>query len=448
MNKISITLLVLLTALIQVVAQNPEKSSFSLTEAQEYALQNNANILNAKLDVEIAQKKIWETTAIGLPQVNTSIGHNYFLDLPVTLIPAKVFNPQAPDGEYSELKFGTDHSTKLDLQATQLIFSGEYIVGLKASKIYKELSENKLEKTELDLKEAIAKSYELILIAEERKAIIEKNIISTQSIYKDTKALFETGFAEETDADQIQINVSTLENALVSAKRQIEVLKNLLKFQMNIPLDQNIELTDQLESILNLVNPLDLIEKPFDQTQHIDFKIIETQENLQSLSLKREKSTFLPSISAFYNYQKNMMSNDFEVFSGGNWFPTNIIGLNIQIPIFSSGQRLSKVSQARIELDKVRNSKHQVSENLNIQLLQARSEFQTANDDYNLVKENKLLSEKIFNNYLTKYKNGMVTSQDLTQSQLQYLNAENAYFQSIFNLLDAKTKLIKALGTL
>ncbi len=422
------------------------KTAFSLSEAQEYALQSNKQVVNARLDIISANKKIWETTAMGLPQVSATAGHNYNIDLPVTLMPAKIFNPAAPDGEYMEMKFGTDHNTKFNLQATQLIFSGEYIVGLKASKIYKELSENQLIKTEKELKQQIANTYDLILIAEERKKIIEKNIESTQSIYNDTKAMFESGLAQETDASQLKINLTTLENALTSAERQIEILMNLLKFQMNIPLKKQISLTAKLEPMLANLNIEELQNTAFELENHFDYKLITTQEHLQKLNMDREKTTFLPSVSAFYNHQESMMSNDFEVFSGGKWYPANIVGLSINIPIFSSGQRLSKVSQQKIALDKVQNSKYQLSENLNMQVVQARLQFQNAFDSYNLQKENKNLSEKIYNDYQTKYSSGMATSLELTQSQLQYLNTEQAYFQAIFNLLDAKNKLDKALG--
>ena len=445
MNK-SILIILLILINIKAFSQDSIQTIFSLIEAQEYAISNNQNVQNARLDILIAKKKVWETTAIGLPHAEASLGHNYNIDLPVTLMPANIFNPAAPADEYMEMSFGTDHNTKFNFQASQIIFSGEYLVGLQASKIYKQLSENQLEKSEQEIKETIANSYELILIAQERRNIIEKNIENTSSIFEDTKAMFESGFAEEADLNQLQINVSTLSNALKSANRQINTLKDMLKFQMNIPQNNTIELSDKLEALLAQLNIDQLMQVSFNEDEHIDFRIISTQENIQQLNLKREKSTFLPSVSAFYNYQENMMSNDFEVFDDGKWYPSNMIGLNIQIPIFSSGQRLSKVSQARIALDKVKNSKQQVSESLIFQVNNARADFENAFDKYNTEKENKELTKKIFNSYQIKYKNGMVSSLELTQSQLQYLNTEDAYFQSIFNLLDTKNKLDKALG--
>jgi len=438
-----ITTLIWLGSYAQV---DTSKTIFTLSEAQEYALQNNMQVLNAKLDILKSKKKIWETTSIGLPQVNGSVSSLYNMDLPVTLMPANMFNPAAPEGEYMEMKFGTDYNTKLDLQATQLIFSGEYIVGLKAAKIYKQLSENQLNKTEQDLKEQIANTYELILIATERKQIIEKNIESTESIFNDTKAMFESGLAQETDASQLKINLTTLQNALNSANRQIDIIKNLLKFQMNISLEKDIQLSDNLEGILSSINTDEILQTQFNIDNHIDYKIVSTQEHLQKLNLDREKTTFLPTISAFYNHQESMMGNDYEVFSGGKWYPANIVGLSIKVPIFGSGQKIAKVSQQKIELDKVQNSKYLLSESLNMQVIKARLEFENANDSYKLQKDNKDLSEKIYNDYETKYKAGMASSLELTQAQLQYLNTEQAYFQAIFNLLDAKNKLDKALG--
>jgi len=252
--------------------------------------------------------------------------------------------------------------------------------------------------------------------------------------------------AQETDASQLKINLTSLENALKSANRQIDIIKNLLKFQMNIPLEQNIELSDKLELLLSTIRVDTLLEAPFEIEKHIDYKIVSTQEHLQRLNLNREKSTFLPSVSAFYNHQESMMGNDFEVFSGGKWYPANIVGLNINIPLFGSGQKLSKVSQQKIELDKVLNSKQQLSESLNMQVIKARLEFQNAYDSYLVQKSNKDLAHQIYNNYETKYKEGMTSSLELTQSQVQYLNTEQSYFQAIFNLLDAKNKLDKALG--
>ena len=175
MIKVIFTFLGLIMILPNLNAQDSTQV-FSLKEAQEYAINNNRQVQNARLDVSISKKKIWETIASGLPQVNSTISHNYMIDIPVTMMPAKIFNPNAPEGTYVPMQFGTENNTKFDLRATQLLFSGEYLVGLKAAKIYKELSINQLNKSEQEIKRQIANTYELFLIAQEQENILQKTL--------------------------------------------------------------------------------------------------------------------------------------------------------------------------------------------------------------------------------------------------------------------------------
>jgi outer membrane protein TolC len=446
MKKIIFIIFTGIITQIQAQTIDTSKTDFTLKEAQEYALQNNKQILNSRLDIIASKKKVWESTAMGLPQVNASLSHNYNIDLPITLMPAQIFNPQAPEGEYMEMKFGTDHNTKFNLQVTQLIFSGQYIVGLRAAKIYQDLVKQQYAKSELEIKQNVANAYELVLIAQERLKILQKNLESTKKIFNDTKAMFESGFAQQTDVNQVEINLTTLENGIKTAERQVEIAKNLLKFQLNIPLEKDINLTQKLEELVDNINQDEILNTNFDYTQHIDYKVLEVQEKLKTSQWDLERVSFLPTISGFYNHQQSMMSNDFEVFSGGKWYPANIVGLSIQVPIFSSGMKMAKVAQAKIQVDKIENSKQQLSQSLTMQVIQARLQFQNAYSSYLLQKQNKDLSEKIYNDYQVKYTEGMATSLELTQAQLQYLNTESNYYQAIFNLLDAKNKLDKALG--
>ena len=215
---------------------------------------------------------------------------------------------------------------------------------------------------------------------------------------------------------------------------------------MGIPLEQDIQLSENLEQLLQQSKIDSLFNSTLNTEQHIDFLVLSTQERLQELNLLRAKSKLLPTLSAFYNHQESMMSNDFEVFSGGTWRPANIIGLNINIPLFGSGQKISRISQQKITLDKIKNNKLQISENLKLQFIKAKKQLENSYNTYLLEKRNKKLAQKIYINYQEKYKAGTVSSLELTQAQLQYLNSEQSYFQTIFNLLDAKNKLDQALG--
>ncbi len=416
----------------------------SLEQAKTLALQQNKTVLNAKLDVVAAKKKIWETTAMGLPQVSGSFSHNYNIDIPVTLIPAKIFNPQAPDGTYMEMKFGTDHNTKAGLSATQLIFSGEYIVGLQAAKTFKQLSEINEQRSEADVKALVTQSYFLVLIAQESLTILDSNLTFTKNILHQTTEMQKQGFLEETDVDQLQINVTNLNNALTSMQRQLVIAENLLKFQLGVDLSTKIVLTDKLSELVNDESTKSLIQEPLNIESHLDFQLMQTQEHLQQLNVKREKSTFLPNIAAFYNHQESMMGDKIQWFDNdGKWYPANIVGFSINIPIFSSGQRLTKVAEANIELDKIRNQKWQMQQNLIMQGLQAKTELNNALDSYRANQQNEILAHKIYNRTKEKYQKGMASSLELTQTQLQYFKTIQADFQSILDVLNAKNKLNK-----
>lgn len=448
MKQYILTVLSVLIITFSIKAQD-STFSFTLKQAQDYAIQHNSNVKNAQIDAIIAKKKVWETTAIGLPQVSGSMQHQYFIDIPVTLMPAQIFNPQAPAGTYMEMKFGTDNNTKAGLNVSQLIFSGEYIVGLQASKIYRQLSAQNLQKSELDVKEQIANTYNLILFAEKNKAILDSNIIYTENLLKQTKEILKQGFIDEINVDQLNLNITNLKNSLSSVNRQIEMTKNLLKFQLGIDLKSELTLTDNYNNLLNINDIQSLSSSDINITSQIDYQILNTQEHLQGLNVKRKKATFLPQISAFYNHQESLMNNDFLVFDkSATWYPSNLIGVNINIPIFSSGMRLSQVSQENLKLEKIRNSKNMLEQNLSIAALQAKIELQNNIDVYNQQLTNVKLANKIFENNKIKYKNGTITSLEFTQALIQNISAQQQLNKTIFDLINSQTKLNKILGTL
>ena len=421
--------------------------SFSLKQAQEYAVQNNATVKNAQLDIVKSEKKVWETTAMGLPQVNSSLSYQNMLDIPVTLIPAQIFDPNAPPDTYMEMKFGTQHNASFDLTATQLVFSGPYIVGLQASKIYKKLSQQALDKAKVDIKETVTQTYFLALVAKENKSILEASYENLKKIFEETSKMLKVGFVEETDVDQLEYTLKNIEISLNAITNQIDLSLNLLKYQMGIDLKEEIILTDKLENIVETVGANALQANAFNVNEHIDFQLMQTQEYLQKLNWKREKTEFLPSISAFYSYNQKAMRNDFDFFeSGKDWFPSNIVGATLNIPIFSSGLKLSRVQQAKLELEKARNSKEMVSQGLILGVQQANSDFSTASEKYNNEKSNMKITKRIYDRTLIKFNQGMSSSLELTQVHNQYLNSQSNYFNAIFELLNAKNKLDKALN--
>ena len=422
------------------------KQSFSLAEAQAYALENNLNVENARLDVTAARKRILENTAIGLPQINAGAGYTNNLQLMTTLIPAEFFDGEP--GTFLPVQFGTQHNASANLVATQLLFSGPYIVGLQAASKYKELNERALLKSETDIREAVAQSYYSILLAEAGKEAYGKNLESMKQRLNETKALYETGFAEETDADQISIAVSTLENEYSAAEQLAELSYRMLLFQMGYDLDADIGISQTIDDIIADLTR-DLLEQEFLVEDHIDYKIMNSQEHLALLQVRMNQFEYMPALSANLSHTQMAMRQEFNFFDfNEKWYPSTMLSFNLSVPVFSSGLRRAKIGQSKIELEKAKNLKSTIADGLELGVQQARIDFNSAYKKYMNQKNNIELAQKVFDRTTVKYQNGMVSSLELTMSSDQLTGVHTGYIGAMVELLTAKLKLEKALGKL
>ena len=412
--------------------------AFSLKEAQNYAIENNYETIKSELDVTVTEKRIRETIGSGLPQVSTSIGYTNNIELPTVLIP-DFFND--PD-DMIEIQFGTQHNANLNLQVQQLVFNGSYFVGLATSRIIKRLATEGLERTRLDVMETVTQTYHLILVSQESVTIIQGNLKNLEKTLYEIRELYKEGFVEETDADVIQISVTALKNSLQNLEKQTVTAYQLLKFQMGIDLSEDIELTDSLEVIITEKDIKDALDDSFDLEDNIDYRLIQTQERLAEMNLKNERAQYWPTMGAFYSLSWAAQRNQFNFFDfNEKWYRSQVIGVNLNVPIFKSGSQKARVQQASIALDQARQTTLQVSQGLLLQEAQAKNALSSAYENYINVKENLALSQKVYDKTLIKYQEGLASSTDLTQANDRFLAAESSYIRAMSELLDAKNKL-------
>jgi outer membrane protein len=448
MNFLRINLLILGMQFILQTGFGQEKTSssiktdtlkLSLVQAQQFALDNNQSVLNANLDVESARKKVWETTAIGLPQVSGKLAYSYspelspniesFVELFQTLIP----------GYSAESSSDMKWSTTATLTATQLIFSGSYLVGLQSAKIYKSLSEINQVKSKQDITESVSNSYFNMLIARENHMIVDSTYSNLVKTLSDMQAMGNQGFVEETDVDQMQITVSTVKSSLDMIVRLEDIAEKLLKIQLGINLDTQVVLTDSLNTLVNSLTYDQLLAASFVLDNNISYKALDAQVQVSELLLKLRKTEFLPDLAAYYQYQKEFNDKAF------SFTPPHVIGLTMNVPIFGSGSKLARVSQAKIDLMKAKNSRDQAANSLWLSYYDSKSALITAHDKYGTEKKNLQLAKKIYDRALIKYTNGIISSTDLTQIQNQYLTVQSNYYTSLQNLIASKNKLEKLL---
>ena len=429
-----------------------ETLKLSLQEAQDFALQNNRAVKSSKIDINHAEKQVWENLATGLPQFSVAANYLHQFVVPeLNLGPVLDVN-SLPDGNITKsdltnayinsppFSLGVHDNTVIDFTVSQLIFSGEYLVGLQATKVVKEMTEKSLQKTENETKESVAGTYHLVLVLGENEKVLNQSLKSVDQTYNELVKMNEQGLNEETDVDQVKISKSNIQTLITSIESQKQITLKLLKYQLGLNFDQNIELTDSLPGIIEQGKTEYLTSTAFDVNNSTDYQLVNYQEKISALMLKREKSKYLPTIAAFYRHeeQTNMPAFNFAV--------KDVVGASLNIPIFTSGMRNARVSEAKFDLAKADLAKENAGQGLIMEFETAKSNYQTAYSNFVTNRESMDLSKKVYDKTVIKYKEGVSSSFELTQNQNQFLTAESNYYTSVLSLLNAKAKLDRILS--
>ena len=423
----------LLTIFLVSRAAGQEMLSLSLAQAQAHALEYNKQVKNAALAVELAQKKINESISSYLPQADLQMDYTNFLGAEIEISFQEGMPPT---------KIPFKPTSNLNIGVSQMIFSGTFIVGIQMLKIYKEMSGTNYLRTEQNIKELTTKSYQAALVTDLSIDIIKENLDNMQKIYENTKAMVSVGMAEKLDLDQFEVQMSTLENAMKSAERQRELAYNLLRFQLGVPVDTPLELTDSLDYFLENIDFAAELAQIFNIQNNLDYQVMENQVKLSAKQVDMQKVNYLPTVNSYYQYTGKILKPDFDMT------PKNVIGLNLAFPLFSSGMRYSQVNQAKLQLETTVNNKSLLEDQLLLQERQLRFNLASAVDQYENRKNNVDVTNRIYKNYQFKYEQGVASSLDLATSNNNYLQAESDYLSSILSLLDARLALQKLLNTL
>jgi outer membrane protein len=441
MKYISFTLGLLLTFM----ATSQDTKYLTLDQAIEYALEHNVAMKTARADQQIAAKRQWETTAMGLPQVNGSVDYQRFLDIPTQLIPAEFFGGEP--GEFAELQFGTKHNLTAGIRVNQLVFDGSYLVGLRTARIYRDLASQQVQRTEVEVRATVAETYLLSLLAKQNLEIVRQNLTNLEKTLFETKKVLEAGFTDAINVDQLQLASANLKNTISTLERQSELAISLLKFQIGMEIKTPIELKDNLEGLMESLSAEAILLVNYDLENHIDYRLMKSQEDMNLMGLKLEQSRFLPSLNGTFVLQQSAQRDKFNFLSStGSWFPTTLVTLNLNIPIFSSGMRSARVSQKKLELQKAELATWQVRQSIELQMQRALADWKTAQDKNQNQKENLGLAKRILDRTIIMHREGLATSLELTQANDQFLKAQADYLNTLFDLLNAKNNIEKAKG--
>lgn len=443
------------------------QEAMSLQQAQDYAVEHAYHVQHSQFDRDVAALLVKETTSTGLPQINGTIDYQNFIDIPTQVAPADAFGfpvylndflfdvseetgvsldaPEFDPNAISEFKFGASQTMTAGVSVSQLIFNGSYFVGLQAAKAYVNVMDLTVEKAEIDIRDQVAQAYHTVVIADENVLILEESRSLMTKMLEEITAIVKTGFGEEQDIDQIQLSISNLDSQISYAKSQKLIALGLLKFQMGMDFDSELRLSDSINSLIGV--DAEIASLPFSVTSVQSYIIQNELLNLHELNVRNEKARGLPTIGAFYNYQRNAQRDQFNFLDfDEKWYPIQVWGVQLSMPIFNGFQGKHRVEKARVEVARAKSNLSQVEQ-------ASRLEYETALNEYNFAKENmgnqtssKELAQRIFNNTQIKYREGIASSMELTQAEEQLLGTQGGYINSAFQLLNAKSRLQKALN--
>lgn len=435
--------LVLITMIFFGQLMNAQQSSmrFSLQQAIDYAIENSYNTAISKKEIASAKKQQWETTTIGLPQVESRVDYQNFLKQQVTLFDTN------GDGINEEFTFGTQQNINASVSVSQLLFDGSYLVGLQSAKTFLKISEQANEKSELLTREAVINAYGNVLISEKSIEILENNRNVLQKNLHDVRKIFENGLNEEEDIEQLEITLGNTESQLNSVKRLRAIAYQMLNMTMGNAIDVELTLTDTLDSLTQTNISFELISQSFDVNRHIDFRIAQNDRESKRLLMKYEQSQALPSLSAFLNIGSQANSDVFSFFDRNQqWFDYSLLGVSLKVPIFSSLKRSAKTQRAKIDLDIADIKLKEIREKLNLQVKKSKSDYQLSIENYYTAKKNLALAERIEKKQQIKFFEGLSSSFDLAQAQNQLYSQQQKFIQSMLDVVAKKATLENALN--
>jgi outer membrane protein TolC len=413
----------------------------TLEQALDYAIQHNRMVISARLDVNASKMALWETISMGLPQVSSSAGLTDNIKQMVFLMPDFFGGTDTK----IPITMGSQYNASVGLQASMLLFNAPYLVGIETTKLAKKLAETNVSSTELDVREAVTSVYYLILVSEESLRILDGNLENLRETLKSTRTMFNVGMAESTDVDQMVSNVNMVENSRSMLERTVEMNYNMLRFQLGVESGTRIRLTGTIEDLMQAVNIEELLAQEFNYTNNLSYKLIEGQEQLSELGLKSQKAQVLPSLAGVIQTTKTGMGDKMPEIE---WYNSSLIALQLSVPIIASGQRYARIKKAQINLEKARNTKDMVSDQLRIQEKQLRYNLVNANLQYRSQKDNVEVSRRVYESMENKFRQGMASSLELTQANSLFLQAENNYISALMNLLQTKLALDKLLSNI
>lgn len=409
------------------MAQQPETMLLSLEEAKQYAVEHNRTVQNAGLSVKQAEAARWQAIASMLPQVSGSLDYTNMCGYAskMNMGPLGVIDvPMNPTGS-------------LSLQASMTI-GGQQIVGSLISNLAIEMQDVAKAKTVQAIEANVTNVYVNILATTETVDLLRKNLVNLQNLSKMTQNAVEVGAAEQIDADQLSVQVASMESAINTTERAVEVLYSSLRLLLGVSADEVIDLTDDLDNILNADEAMKLLSTELVLEDNYDYALSKKQAELAQKQVTLKAMEYVPTVTGFYQYSGKTYFGQAE---GMNMTPPNTVGVTLSVPIWSSGVRAAGVTEKKLAYQAAQNTLADTEDQLKVQDRQYRYDLVSAYDNYQIQKRNIDVTQRVFDNMAKKFEYGYASSLDVTNTSTNLISAQQNYIQALTSMVQAHVNL-------
>lgn len=423
-------------------AQEQENLIINLKKSIEIGLEQHPNVEMFKNNVRKAKQTKKEGLSAYLPQVNAEIGLEDNIKLPVQIIPAGTFGPGTPE---QEVAFGMKYNSTLVAQVNQTIYNQSYIQGIRAAKPHAELAELQKEKNDEDIIYDIATAYFQILVAKRQLSLLESNKVRLERILSVTTLQADQGVAKRIDIKQVNVNLNNVLAQIALIERNILLAENALKFNMGIPLNQNISIEDEDYWLDN--KPSIKLYNEFQVENSYDLQMMDKQIELLDINSKMIRDQAFPSLSAFARYGASGFGQDLNTaFDPLRDF--SMVGLKLNWSIFTGLRRDAQYKMAKIEVDNARINKRFTEQALNLQFQNAEAQLIRAQTMIHTSESNMELAEEVYDNTSLQHREGLASLSDLLNAELAYREAQTNYITALLDYYLADLAVQKTNGTL
>jgi outer membrane protein len=441
-SKVGAMAVLLLVLLTQQSFGQESYSHLTLQQAIKVARENNLALKSAMLDEKISQESTNEVRSQGLPQINANGTFQDYLKIPTMVLTSP--NPQTGEEMSTPIRMGAKYTASATVEASQLIYSQSYLVGLRAAKTAQQLSQLQTRQVQEAVVYDLSVSYYGAQTSVKQLQIAQNNLATINRLIEVTELQQQNGLVKKVDVNKLKVNRTNLETQIHNLKTVNQQQLNVLKFFMGLPINSAISIDTNVQE-----NPALLAARDEVPSNRTELLLLNKQKELYALEQKNITAGYYPSLAAFGQAGVQGMRNEFNFFDGSQpWYQSALIGLKLNVPIFDGLQKRAQMQMSKLNLQKTQVSEEQFRQQVDMEMFNAQAQLNNSRTALVAQEENRKLAEEIYAQTQLEYKEGVTSIADLLNAETSMKEAQTNYINAMIQTLIAGLEVKKASGSL